>query len=157
MHSVSAAVNDKRSQMDGEHVEKYSSYALTSEHARCMLPHEENWLFLLPKNLRKPSKQCEKHALSEIGDQTFPECLAVFRTEILHGNCSLPGNVWSPRLPWPCSRYTSKKGAAAYKPRDQASAETKILVMYSFYRACASPQRSGTVPCRRMYKLQVLS
>ena len=49
-----------------------------------------NWLFLLPKS--------DKHALSKIRDQRVPEWLAVLMTEILHGNCSLPGNVWSSRL-----------------------------------------------------------
>ena len=43
------------------------------------------------------------------------------------------------------------------KLRDQARAKTKILVTNRFERASASLQRSGTIPCRRMYKLQVLS
>ena len=81
-----------------EHAEEYSSYAPTSYHARCMLAHEQYWLFSLPKNLWKPSKQCGKHPLSETRDQRFPECLAVFMTEILHGNYSLPGNVWGSGL-----------------------------------------------------------
>ena len=59
--------------MDGEHAGKYSFYAPTSDHALCILPHEQYWLFLLPKHLRKPSKECEKLALSEIRDLRFPE------------------------------------------------------------------------------------
>ena len=74
------------------------SYARTSDHTRRMLPR-----VFLPKNLKKPLERCEKHVLSDIlyvrrRNQRFPRCLPVFRTDILHDSCSLPGNVWFSRL-----------------------------------------------------------